>query len=136
MQKTPHTASLAYRALLLARLVRLGAPESVVANEIAFVVQAGCREYGDTMRKRLARLGVSAPSSSNFMAGMNLNPDDFTKKGKRVLSALDELEASKLSGSRSRIVHWAAILMLAASDLAANYLGEEAQALLFEEDEQ
>ncbi len=82
----------------------------------------------------LELLGASMPGThSHFITGLNLTPDDYTDKGKRVLNALDELEACKLSGSRSSIIHWAAVLVQASGDLAAKYLGKEAQDMIVEE---
>jgi hypothetical protein len=124
METIPPKASLAYRAPLLARLVRLGAPESIVANEIAFVVQAGYLEYGHTMRERLARFGLGVGDGEPTV--------NYTRRGRRVRDALNDLEASKGSGDRQRIVYWSGILVQAASDLANEYLTEEAQDIAIE----
>jgi hypothetical protein len=124
METIPRKASLAYRAPLLARLVRLGAPESIVANEIAFVVQAGYLEYGHTMRERLARFGLGVGDGEPTV--------NYTRRGRRVRDALNDLEASKRSGDRQRIVCWSGILVQAASDLANEYLTEEAQDIAIE----
>jgi len=129
-----HIERLVRHARRLAKLMRLGAPECIVVNEIVLGVRPARLAYGEKMDDARARIGIFA-LPSDFVAGMNLNPDDFTKKGKRVLNALDELEASKLNGSRCRIVHWAAVLMKAASDLAVEYLSQEAQDMICEEAE-
>jgi hypothetical protein len=120
----PRTASLAYRAPLLARLVSLDAPASIVCNEIALVLRAGYLAYGDKMNKHLADCDLS-PCDWH-------PPKTYTKKGDRVLNAVEELEAAKAQHSRERVIHWAAVLVQAASDLATGYLGEEAQNIAME----
>jgi len=118
------TASLAYRAPLLARLVSLGAPPAIVGNEIALVLRAGYLTYGEQINKHLVDLGLPPCDWRP--------PKVRTKKGERVLNAVEELEAAKAQRNRERIVHWAGILVRAASDLATDYLGKEAQNIAIE----
>jgi len=71
---------------------------------------------------------------SVVVAELNLNPDDYTKKGKRVLFALDELEAAKLKDDRPRIIYWAGFLIQVVGNLTKDYLFKEAQDILWEKD--
>jgi hypothetical protein len=118
------TASLAYRAPLLARLVSLDAPPSIVCNEIALVLRAGHLAYGDKLNKHLADFGL-------FPCDRH-PPKTCTKNGNRVLNAVEELEAAKAQHSRERVIHWADVLVQAAGDLATAYMGEEAQNIAME----
>jgi len=66
---------------------------------------------------------------SQFVNGLNMNPDHYTDAGKRVLDALDELEVAQVGHRESSIVHWAGILVEAAGLLASSYLGNVACSL-------
>ena len=65
-------------------------------------------------------------TTSETFGMLDLNPDNYTHKGQRVLTCLDQLEVANLHDDHARIGYWAGNLVKAAGDLAAEYLTEEA----------